>query len=135
MKDTDTVIPDPEVSSARPRKRHSTAFKLRILAEADAAVGPGEVAAMLRREGLYSSSLTYFRHQRAIGKLTTPALKGAQSSDRSAALGRQVANLERENRQLRRDLSRASLVIDVQKKVSELLGISLTDTSDDLQNP
>jgi transposase-like protein len=126
-----SAIPDPEVPSARPRKRYSKAFKLRILAEAEAAVGPGEVAALLRREGMYSSTLADFRDQRSKGKLSGSNAQSAPAPVRSESQVRQVARLEREVRGLRRDLRRATLVIDVQKKVSELLGITLTDVTDD----
>lgn len=115
----------------RTRKRYNSAFKLRILAEADAAAGPGEVAAILRREGLYSSTLADFRQQRTKGKLGKSGSPNTPSSAREGVLHRQVAQLERENRRLQRDLTRAALVIDVQKKVSELLGITLSDTTDD----
>jgi transposase-like protein len=131
MTDLTSSIPDPEVSATRSRKRYSRAFKLRILSEADAAVGPGELAALLRREGMYSSTLADFRRQRSQGKLATRAVQKPPSSARSEVQAREVAKLERENRRLRRDLSRANLVIDVQKKVSELLGISLSDETDD----
>ena len=131
MLEPSSAVPDPEVISVHPRKRYSSAFKLRIIAEADAAVGPGEIGALLRREGLYSSALTEFRKQRAKGKLGTPASKADPSAARSAALLRQVTQLERENRHLRRELSRAALVNDVQKKVSELLGIVLPDVTED----
>jgi transposase-like protein len=135
MLEPSSMIPDPEVISVQPRKRYSSAFKLRIIAEADAAVGPGEIAALLRREGLYSSALTEFRKQRAKGKLGPMVSKADPSATRSGALLRQVTQLERENRQLRRDLSRASLVNDVQKKVSELLGIVLPDVPEDPSSP
>ena len=124
-----SAIPDPEVTSIRPRKRYGVAFKLRILSESDAAVGPGELAALLRREGLYSSTLADFRQQRTNGKLIdkgkliAPVSASASSSAaRCGVLVRQVAQLERENRRLHRDLSRASLVIDVQKKFPNCLG-------------
>ena len=131
MLEPSSAVPDPEVISVHPRKRYSSAFKLRIIAEADAAVGPGEIGALLRREGLYSSALTEFRKQRAKGKLGTATSKADPSAARSAALLRQVTQLELENRHLRRELSRAALVNDVQKKVSELLGIVLPDVTED----
>jgi len=131
MLEPSSAVPDPEVISVHPRKRYSSAFKLRIIAEADAAVGPGEIGALLRREGLYSSALTEFRKQKAKGKLTAPAAQADAAPVRSAALLRQVTQLERENRHLRRELSRAALVNDVQKKVSELLGIVLPDVTQD----
>ena len=135
MNDLTSVIPDPEVISSRPRKRYNATFKLRILAEADAAVGPGEVAAILRREGLYSSSLADFRQQKNNGKLGTPALKGVRSSGRGQDTTlHQLAQAQREVRRLRRDLARAGLVIDLQKKVAELFGIGLEGSMEDQQS-
>jgi hypothetical protein len=80
---------------------------------------------------MYSSTLADFRKQRAQGKLGPPATQNVRVSSRRDAQSHEVAKLERENRRLRRDLSRATLVIDVQKKVSELLGITLTDMTED----
>jgi transposase len=131
MTDIIPAIPDPEVSAHRTQRRYSTAFKLRILSEVDTLVGPGEVAALLRREGMYASTLSDFRTQMAKGKLTTSAAKSLPAPARSDAHDRQVAKLEREVRTLRRDLARATLVIDVQKKVSELLGITLAEVPED----
>jgi len=122
MVEPSSEAPDPEVISVHPRKRYSSAFKLRIIAEADAATGPGEIAALLRREGLSSSALAEFRKQRAKGKLGTASTKADSSAAQSGALLRQVAQLELENRHLRRELSRAALVNDVQKKYPNCLG-------------
>jgi transposase-like protein len=134
MADLNLSIPDPEVSSHRTQKRYTKAYKLRILSEVDNLVGPGEIAALLRREGMYASTLSDFRSQLAQGKLSATSDQTAKASPRNAAHDRQVAKLERENRRLRRDLSRATLVIDVQKKVSELLGITLAEVPEDLES-
>ena len=135
MTEMNSSIPDPEVSAGRLRKRYSTAYKLRILSEVDKLVGPGEVAALLRREGMYASTLSDFRSQLAQGKLASKGERSANAPSRNEAMDRQVAKLERENRRLRRDLSRATLVIDVQKKVSELLGITLAEVPEDRESP
>lgn len=125
-----TAIPDPEVIYRGSQKRYSLAFKLRILAEANELTGLGEVPAMLRREGLYASTLSDFRSQFAQGKLTGTPVQGPKATAPNDALSRHVAVLERENRKLRRDLARAAIVIDVQKKVSELLGITLEEAAE-----
>jgi transposase-like protein len=135
MTDLNSSIPDPEVSAGRSRKRYTPAYKLRILSEVDKLVGPGEVAALLRREGMYASTLSDFRRQSAQGKLGETSEHGGKAPARNEVMDRQVAKLERENRRLRRDLSRATLVIDVQKKVSELLGITLAEVPDDRESP
>ena len=110
-----TKVPETEVV-ARPRRRCFTAaYKLRILEEADRCTRPGETGALLRREGLYSSSLTTWRRQHERGQL------------QDQPLAREMAKLRRENRRLRQQLERAEAVIDVQKKLTELLGLTQTD--------
>lgn len=114
-------VPDPEVPERPQRRRFSVEYKLRILTETDAAPAGG-IAAILRREGLYSSHLDSFRKQRAAGTLTgEPRRRGPQRNLHAAEL----AKLRRENERLRRELENARLVIDVQKKLSEVLGIPL----------
>lgn len=118
--------PDPEVPDRAQRRRFTREYKLSILAETDAAPAGG-VAAILRREGLYSSHLDSFRKQRAEGALgPTPRRRGPKPNPLAA----EVAKLRRHNERLRRDLENARLVIDVQKKVSRLLGIP-TETEED----
>lgn len=117
--------PDPEVSAPTKRKLHSKAFKLRILEQADAA-NPGDIGAMLRREGLYSSHLTFWRRQKAEGKLSPLSInKRGPVPKMDEPTRRKVSNLEKENSRLSRRLKRAEQIIDVQKKISELLGIPL----------
>lgn len=121
-------LPDPEVV-ARAERRHFTAgYKLRILQEADACHQPGAVGALLRREGLYSSHLTTWREQRRRGELQglTPAKRGRKPDPQAA----EIAQLRRENERLQAQLERAELVIDVQKKVSHLLGRLPTPTDE-----
>lgn len=112
--------PDPEVPERPQRRRFTVEYKLALLAETDAAP-LGGIAAILRREGLYSSHLDAFRKQRDAGTLVagTPRRRGPQRNPLSA----ENAKLRRENERLRRDLENARLVIDVQKKVAKLLGI------------
>ena len=116
--------PDPEVSEKPVRRRVPAEDKLRILHEADACEEPGQLGALLRREGLDSSHLTEWRRQRELGILAALAPKKRGRPGRHP-LVRRVAELERENAQLKRRLQRAETVIEVQKKVSGLLGIPL----------
>ena len=118
--------PDAEVS-AGPRRRTFTAqYKLEILDAVEAVRGTSEIGALLRREGLYSSHLTKWRSQRRAG-----ALRGLAARRRgpppapSNPLTKRVAELERDNRQLALRLAQAESILEIQKKVSELLGIPL----------
>jgi len=112
-----TKVPETEVVARPKRRRFTTAYKLRILEEADRCTRPGEIGALLRREGLYSSSLTSWRRQRERGQL------------QNQPLAQEMAQLRRENRRLRQQLERAEAVIDVQKKLTELLGLSQSDAA------
>jgi len=112
------VLPDPEVPERPKRRTFSADYKLRILEEIDKA-GPGEIGAILRREGLYSSVVSTWREQRRKGTLQAFSIKRGPKPDPLAA---ENAKLRRQNEKLRRDLEAARLVIDVQKKVSRLLG-------------
>jgi transposase len=113
-------LPDPEVPAKATRRRFTAAYKLRILEQAEQCA-PGELGALLRREGLYSSHLTKWRAQRAAGRLQGRK-QTAGKVELDAALKR-VAAVERENRRLRQRLERAETVISVQKKLSSLLGL------------
>jgi transposase-like protein len=120
-------IPDPEVVE-RPRRRTFTAeFKRRVVEEADACAGPGAIGALLRRHGLYSSLLAEWRAQYRRGALTalTPKKRGPKGQERNP-LAERLARVEREKVRLEQRLKRAELIIAVQKKVSELLGIPLS---------
>ena len=131
-----TVAPPPAASpelSPRPQRRtFSAATKLRILEETDRAADTGGIAAILRREGLYSSALTDWRRQRDAGALEAlkplrrgPKLVVAQSAD--ADLGQ----LRRENARLRQRLEHAEAIIGIQKKVAALLGIPMATSDGD----
>jgi len=113
-------VPDPEVPAKATRRRFPTDYKLSILRQADACRHPGEIGALLRREGLYSSHLTAWRKQRDQGILGNRR-RGPQSTKPDP----HTLELERENRRLKKQLQRAQIIIDVQKKVSTLLGIPL----------
>ncbi len=127
------VAPDPEVAEKKSRRRFSAKYKLRILQEADDCTQPGQLGALLRRQGLYSSNLTTWKKQREQGMLTglAPKKRGRKNKPINP-LADQVARLEKENRKLRVKLKHAETIIDVQKKVSQMLGISqdLNDEKD-----
>ena len=117
-----TVRPDPEVPQKVQRRQFTAAYKQRILEAADRCSEPGQVGALLRREGLYSSHLTNWRREREHA-LNAPR-RGRKRSEASASFER-VAQLERENDRLRQHLKQAQTIIEVQKKVSELLGLAV----------
>jgi transposase-like protein len=127
--------PDPEVRERAARRRFPAEYKLRIVREADACTSPGDLGALLRREGLYSSHLTTWRRQRDAGALSglSPKKRGRRAAV-TAPLARRVAELERDKAKLEHRLKQAETIIEVQKKISEILGIPLktpdTDGSD-----
>jgi transposase-like protein len=125
----DPVPPDPEVPERPKRRQFSAEYKLAVLKEADAATEPGEIGALLRREGLYSSHLVDWRRQRDAGALD--ALSRKRGRPRPDPRDKEIAHLRKDNARLRRRLSQAEKVIEVQGKVSELLGISLDPASDE----
>ena len=120
--------PDPEVVPKAERRRFSAEYKRRILREAEACTQPGEVGALLRREGLYASHLTTWRQQRRRGELQrlTPAKRGRKADPQAA----DIARLQRENERLKAQLERAELIIDVQKKLSRMLGLPETPSDE-----
>ena len=113
---------DPEVLEKAKRRQFRDKYKLAILEEADCATEPGEVGAMLRREGLCSSHLTNWRKKRKEGALRALKPKKRGPKSRKNPLSDRVAKLERENRRLRERLETAEIIIDVQKKVAAMLG-------------
>ena len=117
--------PDPEVPEKKPRRKHTAKYKLRILAEADACEQSGQIGALLRREGLYSSSLTTWRRQKKKGLLQAmaPKKRGRKEKQKNP-LAKHVAQLENENRRLQLKLKKAELIIEAQKKMAEILGIA-----------
>ena len=114
-----TGVPDPEVVPPVQHRRFSAAYKQRILAEAEGCTQPGEVGALLRREGLYSSHLTRWRQQlqRAHLERLQPRKRGRPADGQAA----EVARLQRENERLKSQLERAELIIAAQKKLCQLL--------------
>ena len=120
-------LPDPEVSQHAKRRRFSAEYKLNVLCQADAAGSePGGIAALLRREGLYASHLTAWRRQRDAGsrQALKPKSRGRKPAPKNP-LTAEVERLQKENQRLKHRLKKAEIIIDVQKKVSEMLGIPL----------
>jgi len=115
--------PDPEVVARAKRRIFTGEYKQRVLAEADAAKEEsGGIGALLRREGLYSSHLSTWRHERAaaIRHALNPQKRGSKS--KRSPLDEENQKLRRQNQQLSEELRKAEIVIDIQKKVAALLG-------------
>ncbi len=121
------VVPQETEVTAKPKRRHFSAQeKLRILKEADACTRPGEQGALLRREGLYSSHLADWRRARAAGELDalSPKKRGRKAKEVNP-LEKKVAELQRALAKAELRAKRAEGLVELQKKVSELLGIQL----------
>ena len=116
-----------EVVAKAKRRQHPAEYKLRILREVDECKGSGEVGALLRREGLYSSLVSKWREQRERGSLT--GLSGHRRGPKVDPQAVEIARLQRENKRLQEKLQRAELIIEVQKKVARLLGVPLEDNN------
>jgi len=119
-------IPDPAVPEKPVRRRFPAEYKLRVLREADRSTGPGQLGALLRREGLYSSHLTTWRKRREAGTLAglTPKRRGRKANP-DATLIAENERLRRQNKRLAEKLRQAEAIIEVQKKLSDILGIPL----------
>lgn len=120
------VLPNPEVPDKAVRRRFTAEYKLRILTLADSCTEAGSMGALLRREGLYASNLNTWRHQRERGVLSalTPKKRGRKESVRDPLVA-ENEKLRRENERITKRLRQAEIIIDVQKKVSQMLGIQL----------
>lgn len=113
--------------SAKPTRRRFTAeFKLKVLREADACREPGEIGALLRRHGLYSSHLVTWRRERDQATRERLSRKRGRKPTERHPLAARVAELERDKRRLEVRLRHAEIIIDIQKKASALLGIPLS---------
>ncbi len=122
--------PNSEVVAKPRRRKFSAEYKLRILELADKCTEPGSMGKLLRQEGLYSSRLSQWRRQREQGSLQ--AFSAAKRGPKSVApnpLLPEVERLRRENKQLAKRLKQAELLIDVQKKISQLLGLDEIERS------
>jgi len=125
------VVPETEVVSKPRRKQFSATERLRILREVDACQGSGEIGALLRREGIYSSYLTTWRRQKERGELDglSPQKRGPKVDLQAI----ENAKLRRENEKLKEQLRKAELINEIQKKVSQILGVKLPDNPLDEQ--
>ena len=124
-----SASPDPEVTPKAKRRSFSAAYKKKILAEVDAAAGSGGIGEILRREGIYSSTLTNWRKER------DAAVDSAFSQKRGPEpkhnpLTAENEKLRRQNQRLQEELRKAEIIIDVQKKVAMLLGRPLPPVPD-----
>jgi len=123
---------DTEVVVKAKRRQYTAEYKLRILREVDACKGSSEVGALLRREGLYSSLVSKWRQRSAKGSLK--GLEAHQRGPKPDPQGAELARLQRENERLRERLQKAELIIDVQKKVAQMLGAPIEEYNPDGQS-
>ncbi|NIO68438.1 MAG: transposase [Anaerolineae bacterium] len=125
-------VPDPEVVPRAKRRHFSAEYKLRILEEAEACSERGQIGSLLRREGLYSSHLTTWRRQREQGQLDglSPKKRGRKPAV-DEALVKELAELKQENQRLENRLQQAETIIEVQKKLSGLLGLTPEEKESD----
>jgi len=124
-------VEEVEVVAKAERRRFTAEYKLRVLHEADRCTQPGEIGALLRREGLYWSNLITWRKQRQSGELA--GLRGNRRGPKRREknpLANRVRELEQENGRLKRRAERAEGIVELQKKVSEILGIDLQKSAE-----
>ena len=123
--------PEPEVVPKAVRRSFSAAYKLRIVEEADQCTERGQIGALLRREGLYSSQLATWRRLRDEGGLQAlaPKTRGRKASQDAREV--EIAALRRENERLHKQLQQAELIIGAQKKLAAALEQTLTDSEDE----
>jgi len=126
------VVPEVEVTEKAARRRFSAEYKRKVLKEADACV-PGEIGALLRREGLYSSHLSVWRSARERGEIAglAPKKRGPKVTPPDPR-DRKIVELERETRRWQARAERAEALVGLQKKVSAILGIVLPESDEKL---
>jgi len=125
-----SVLGSTEVPAKASRRQFAPSYKAQVLAEVDRCNVPGEIGALLRREGLYSSHLTAWRQAREKGTLEALSKKRGPVKAPSEPT-KEMKRLQRENERLRKQLRQAEAIIEVQKKVSEILGIDLNRPESD----
>jgi transposase-like protein len=129
-------LPNPrlptEVTFKAKRRFFTAEYKRKVLQEADACTEPGQIGALLRREGLYSSHLTMWRAARESGELAglEPKKRGPKAKEVNP-LAKELADKEREIARLKAENAKLQIICDVQKKVSQLLGVTLPTIPDD----
>ena len=121
---TVVLVPDPEVTPKAKRRGFSPSYKKKILAEVDAAVGTGSIGEILRREGIYSSTLTGWRKERAAAVDCAFSQKRGPEPKQNP-LTAENEKLRKQNQRLQEELRKAEIIIEVQKKLSLLLGGTL----------
>jgi transposase len=125
-----------EVSSKAQRRSFTAEYKRKILQEADACTKQGEIAALLRREGLYSSHLTAWRRLREAGELSGLAAKKRGPKARPVdERDREIAQLKRELAKQTARADKAELIVEVQKKLGELFGVKMPDDPSSTEKP
>ncbi len=117
---------DPEILERPKRRKFTREYKLRVLKEVDS-LPPGEVSAFLRAEGLYSSHVSKWRADRLAGKLEGPESQRGPKPKRVNRSEQEVERLRKENLRLKKQLEEAQIIIEFQKKLSDILGIKLED--------
>jgi len=128
---TSEATPPTEVSAKAKRRRFKAEDKRRILRDADACKKPGELGAILRREGIYSSMLSQWRAARERGEIAGLSKKRGRRPKEVDVRDQRIVELEREVRKLSRRAEQAEAIIEVQKKVSQLLGIQLLSSDEE----
>jgi hypothetical protein len=126
-------VPEVEVAEKAARRQFNAEYKRKILREADACTREGEIGALLRREGLYSSHLSVWRAARERGEIAglAPRKRGPKVAPPDPR-DRKIVELERETRRWKSRAERAEALVDLQKKVSQILGIALPESDEKL---
>ena len=120
-------LQDVQVAAKAQRRRFTAEYKLKIVREADGCTKPGELGALLRREGLYSSNLVEWRRARERGELLNAPKRGRKPATAVDPSAKRVADLERQNAKLLARAERAEALVELQKKVAALLGNPIKD--------
>jgi transposase len=122
-------VPDPAVEAKVKRRRFTAEYKLRILREVERAKEPGEVGAILRREGLYTSHLAHWRRDR--DRVAKAGLAARKRGPKARSVDPRLKQMEREIARLKRRNQQVETLLEIQKKASELLGIPLNRPDSD----
>ena len=122
-------VPEVEVAEKASRRKFSAEYKRKVLKEADTCTREGEIGALLRREGLYSSHLSVWRAARQRGEIAglAPKKRGPKVAPPDPR-DRKIVELEREARRWKARAERAEALVDLQKKVSAIMGIALPES-------
>ena len=135
LSNSSLLLQETGVSPTRTRRQFCTAYKLQMLAAAEACTKPGELGALLRREGLYSSHLSVWRTAQRRGEFAGPAKRRGPAPTAPDPAIKRIAALERELAKATARADRAELIIDAQKKFSQLLGLTLPPLDASTETP